>query len=260
MRRRAGVHDRGAWLLLAALLAGCACPVEEPPPLRACVAAVGESGDDDDDDDDWADDDDWGDDDDDGVSDRFSGTVLETGFGETPDGCFDTFALGTWMESTPDAAWARIEATDGTEWVVGALVPDLEAGDFGDVGDAVTVDYAYWHGDFSPADGELVVEVDDDVALWIGEAGTPADLDLPDGVTVAQGAPVCQGRDTCGAWSAYTADVTVDDETVRVPHAGEADVGPFRVVHGGYRQQTTAQARICSDWFVAEIQMALVRR
>ena len=232
-------------LLAAALLPACAaCPDNAPPPLAGCAIPV--LG--------WTDSTPL----EGGVDVMIEdGTVSEVGEGADPAGCFDGQYVGD--AAADGAIWLRAEQTDGTEWIVALSVPNLEASTLPGVGDPIRFQYAYSHGDFGPDIVSLTVwPGEDDHVAWVGEADDLMGLRGPPGLETRRGEAECEGRDSCGSWERYSFDVSFRGEDQQVvPWGATAELAGRRFVHGGWELSYDTSTN-CQDWFVADVQAALI--
>jgi hypothetical protein len=183
-------------------------------------------------------------------------TVLELGVGPPPDGCFVEYPAvlghGFSSDSTElaDVRWLRARAEGGQESVVGVLAPSFEWPV--DVGDEVSLGYRRVFGDFSPTVGRLELRGSDgELRVWLGFAGSVAELEVPSELKLAQGAEVCRLHSECvSTWTQHDLAVELDAEKLTVDYGKQAVVGAFEVTHGGVDVQEQG-AITCPDAFVA---------
>lgn len=141
--------------------------------------------------------------------------------------------------------------------MVGLLADDLKP--MLEVGDVVTVDYEWENGGFSPDVGSLTLrDAEGRLVLWTGEAGSAAELPLPDEIDVEPGRRLCVRSDDCGEVALGTLRVSVEGESVEVNYGGRAEVGDYLVLHGGDEHELSAAG--CADWFAAHTALLVVRR
>jgi len=196
-----------------------------------------------------------------GVTHDLAGVVVETGAGAPPDDCLHrgpnySAVHGAAAEVLAPARWFRLEDAAGTVWTVWLLLgehtPALATGE------AVVVHSFYRMEPFAPSPGHvLVTRPGGALVAWFGTDGTAEALAPPEGVTLVRGAAVCAQSDDCGAWAGYALDVTAGESAAAVGYGETATVGGLQVVHGGQRLEFPGP-RGCADWFVADVDVALV--
>jgi hypothetical protein len=237
-------------VLILLLLAGCSsepCPDDLPPRVAACIAPAGG----------WTESPTSVEE----VAVSFAGDVMEAGVGTPPEAhCFQEMHPGAQNPpSELDVVWAKVR--NGTEeWFVGLSTPGIGDGVLPGVGQELSVDYRYRFGGFGPDVGHLTLwDGAGEAIAWVGEAADVDGLSTPDGVTVSRGSELCTDTDTCGAWVRYTLSVGVGDQSQRpVDYGQDLEIEGFQVVHAGYDVETSF-SQDCTDWFVADVQLAVVR-
>lgn len=220
--------------LLLLLLGACHLPVKngcaakpEPPALGACLGGGAM---------------DW-----DGYSPvhvTLPGTVTTVGQGAGPDGCvsfgYDPDASATELGLALDEGGTAVLALG-----LGGEAPPVAEGE------AVTVRFDCEVAEFGPAECAVTLSAADGQRLVLGVSGSEEGLVTPEGVELRRGEPVCAEADECGDWSAYDLVVSAGGAEVTVPYAGSAEVGGWKVLHGGAEHALESDGGGCPDWFVA---------
>jgi hypothetical protein len=187
--------------------------------------------------------------------------VTGESFGALEGGCLDPLLEYETNRAALSAQATSWTVTDGgrawdVEFVVeGNEVPNL-------MGQSVSLSYSYQYGEFSPTLRHLSMTTlsSPSHGLWIAEAGDLPDFgELP--LLLSRGPVACSSCDDCGGYEGYeiSASDPLSMETVHLEHARSGVLGPYIIVHGGYRQQTSTTSP-CSDWFVADVHVAILGR
>ena len=248
---------RTLWVLVVAVLVvplgTCASTPRScrtlPPLPRVAACAVPEGG--------------WGQNGNGAATDSYAvtlaGRITGAGDGVPPDHCFDSGAV---VGATPRLAdahtmwWFRAADSSGRSWTIGAQAPQLQRPVA--PGQLVQAEYQWSARGFSPTLGRLEVRDGAGALLfWIGQGGDIPDLALP--IEVAQlrrGAPRCQERERCGAWSGHDLVVSTGAAEATLRYGRESVLGDLRLVHAGYDLASTFTG--CTDWYVASIVVAAV--
>jgi len=153
----------------------------------------------------------------------------------------------SWTVTTGDRSW-DVEAV-----VEGNKLPSL-------LGQKVSVSYAYEFGGFGPSHRQLsvVTKLSPSYGIWIAEGGDLPELgELP--LLLSQGDAVCSTAGQCGSYSRYGIGATdpLSMRLVTVAHGQTGRLGPWVIVHGGFEEQTSTSSP-CSDWFVADVHLAIL--
>jgi hypothetical protein len=194
-----------------------------------------------------------------------SGTIDDMGVGAVPGDCFASSGahVGAYTPDETNAVWARVtDDVSNEEWIVAFVAPghaglELMPADF------LSFEYDYMFGGFSPDRGQLTMRDEaGDLVAWIGAAGSAERLEQPSEISVAKGPARCSESDSCGSWSQYHLDVQMpgaaESEIVDYGTTLGEDVGSdFTFHHGGYAQDTQTSTN-CSDWFVGDLDAALI--
>lgn len=131
------------------------------------------------------------------------------------------------------------------------------------VGEALSVAYDFRFGGFSPDVGQLTLRDSAGALLiWVGASGGVDDIQTPSELSIAKGPARCSEADVCGDWQEYGMAIAYDgqpaDDGLGVEYGETASIDGFSFVHGGYAEATRYSAN-CADWFVADLDAALVR-
>lgn len=123
-----------------------------------------------------------------------------------------------------------------------------------EVGDEVSVEVAYTPGGFGPDLGRVVVRDAAGIERMVfSVAGEVGDLRVPTELEAERGTVVCEEHHTCGDWSAYALKLTSGGDTVEVPYGGTANIGAWRVYHGGLELEAAPNTGTCPDYYVAHV-------
>lgn len=216
------------------LLGACHLPVKngcslkpEPPALGACLGGEGLA---------------WNGYE--GAHLSLAGTVSSVGQGGGVDDC-----QGFGSDPGSDAVELGLALDDGGSAVL-ALALGGEASPVAE-GEALTLRLDCVLAEFGPAECAVTLSTAEGTRLVLAVSGSEEGLVTPEGVEVRRGEPICAEADECGDWSAYDLLVRADGEEVTVPYAGSAEVGGWRVVHGGAEHALEGGGGGCPDWFVA---------
>ncbi len=194
-----------------------------------------------------------------------SGTVDDVGVGAVPGECFASSGahVGAYTPDETNAVWARVtDDVSNEEWIVAFVAPGHAGLELMPT-DSLSFEYEYMFGGFSPDRGQLTVrDATGDLVAWIGAAGSAESLSQPTEISVAQGPARCSESDSCGSWSQYHLDVLMpgmsESEIVDYGATSGADAGSdFTFHHGGYAQDTQTSSN-CADWFVGDLDAALI--
>jgi hypothetical protein len=156
----------------------------------------------------------------------------------------------------PGAFEFQVADDTGTVWNFSVYIPDfqnpLANGDIISVTSSVNAE-----GYIGPAIVNLTVrDANGALLFYVGDGHNPADLTLPDGLTLSLSAPVCHAQSNCGSWSDHPFVVYGSDSSVEVPYLGSATLGAYRLVHGGGEIQDSGGI-ICPDWAVAHVALGI---
>lgn len=155
----------------------------------------------------------------------------------------------------PPGFWFEIADSQSEVWVLGAQFQG--AGNPLQKGDVVSVRALRGGDGYGPVVASITVrDAGGKLIAYAAEDGSTEALKPPDGISVTRGPPLCTAHDSCGDWTAHDLDVAASGETKHIAYGGMAEVGGYRVTHGGCEQQQGATT--CPDWFVAHVALGIV--
>lgn len=174
-----------------------------------------------------------------------AGAVTELGFGALPSGT----DAGGWPGDGSKVHWLRIAADGGSEWVVaGARLP---SGFAVQQGSAVSAEYFYHFGGWSPSLSALSLHVGGALAFYYGHGADPGTLPLLDEVDVSLGDALCKVETDCGDYAQYEVRVSLGGESATFGTQQEKTLGDYDVWHPRTARQLQGPVT-CTDWFVSD--------
>lgn len=115
------------------------------------------------------------------------------------------------------------------------------------------------NGSFAP--GNYFLEVrsqDDELLLWVGQAGSVKELRSPDEISLSDGTAECSKADDCiERWQQRDLPISVGDKNATVPYGGSVQLGDYTAVNGAVDVQTGAS--LCDDAFVGTALVAVFK-
>jgi hypothetical protein len=158
-------------------------------------------------------------------------------------------------------AMSWIVADGMRKWDVEAVVEGSELPRLGSE-QKVSLSYVYQFGGFGPTRRELslVTLASASHGIWTAEGGDLSQLGKTP-LSLARGEAECATSEQCGSYERYAILATdpLSKKMLTVAHGQTATVGPWVIVHGGYEEQTSTTST-CSDWFVADVHVAILGR
>lgn len=174
-----------------------------------------------------------------------AGTVTELGFGALPSGT----AAGGWPGDGTKVHWLRIAADGGSEWIVaGARLP---SGFAVQQSSAVSAEYYYYFGGWSPDLSALSLHVGGALAFYFGKGADPGTLPLLDEVHVSLGEALCKVETDCGDYAQHEVRISLGGESATFGTQQEKTLGDYDVWHPRTARQLPGPTP-CSDWFVSD--------
>lgn len=166
---------------------------------------------------------------------EFSGEILEGGRGLPEAHCLDSgFALGDAVDdfAQPDLRWFVVQDnSQGGTFTVVYYAPELPLPVLS--GEYATVYYARGTDAEGAVEGELLVyDGATRLRLYIGQAPNVAALQLPTGVSMTEGEPLCTARDDCDGRRVHRLEVEYQGEQASLLPGEYGPIGAGWAQHG----------------------------